>query len=372
MSEPEVLELVNPTHVLDRARRLVYFGGSDYLRLSWHPWVRAALVRAARRRCINVASSRLTTGNDPIFSRLEAGLAQFLGFEAATLTSAGYTAPLAVAQALEGHFTHALVDEKAHGCLHDAAIFVGARTSTFRHDDPEDLALRARKLGRRSRLIVLTDGLSPLEGTVPPLQRYLKALPRSATLLVDDAHGVGVLGDGGRGVLELLGVEDPRVVLTLTLSKTLGCQGGVVLGSSSLRSAIWERSRVFASSTPLPLPIAETAQIALRILRNSRIRRNRLQTNVKMLGEAFSACPPGSPGRPGPMFTVAPESDAPQEALRHSLLEAGIYPVLIRYANGPADRFFRFAVSSEHTKAQIVRLRDVLAEHFSRYPLRGA
>ena len=368
MSDPEVLELVDKTHVVWRGQRLVYFGGCDYLRLSWHPEVRAALELAARKRCISVAASRITTGNDPVYPRLEAELARFFRFESAVLAPAGYMAPLGVAQALAGRFTHVLVDEKAHGCLRDAALLTEARILTFHHNAPADLARRVRRLGRKARLMVLTDGLSALEGSVPPLRDYLEVLPGSGTLLVDDAHGVGVLGRTGRGVLEHFGVDDPRVVLTLTLSKAFGCQGGVVAGPGWLCDAIWKRSHVFASSTPLPLPLAAAARASLRIIRSGRAMRRQLETNVRCIGEAFVEKAPGSNERPGPMFTIAPQGHREQASLIRSLLAARIYPSLIRYANGPASCFFRFAVSSAHTKTQVACLRDVLAAYFSRHP----
>lgn len=355
--EPPQLEQVDVTRVMDRGRRLSYFGGSDYLRLSWHPEVRSAVADGVARYGPSACASRMTTGNVPVYRQLENGLEDFLGQKGVTLTSAGYTAPMVAAQALVEEHTRVLLDERAHGCLVDAARLTGLPVSRYPHRSTEGFRKAVRGLGRGARVLVMTDGLFTHSGEVAPLAGLVDALPRGGTLMVDDAHGIGVLGAAGRGSLELAGVPLGRVVLTFTLSKAFGCYGGVVVGSRGLRQAILERSRLYTGNTPVPPPLACGAVASVRVLqREGEARRERLRRGLALVRGV-----PGEPWAPGPMFAVAPQSAAAVGRLQRLLRSSGIHPPLIRYPNGPADRFFRFALSSEHGTDQLEALRSVLA-----------
>ena len=360
--EPPALRQVSPTEVEWRGRRLVYFGGSDYFRFAWHPRLRAAVARAAVVLGHNLSASRLTTGNHPLYIELERSLANFFIAPAVVLTPTGYSAPLVVGQALARRITHAFVDEQAHGCMKDAAVLSRAKVKFFRHGDAGALEESVRRCDARAKVAVFANGLSAHEGTVAPLAEYLGVLPNDGLLIVDDAHGFGTLGKNGRGALEFLGLRDRRIILTITLSKALGCYGGAVIGPGWLRTAVLTQSSLYAGGSPLPLPFVVAAQAALKLLRErGPALRKQLHANVRFVRDAIAAPSPGWLARPGPMFTIAPKSPATRETLRRSLRRAGIYPPLIRYEGGPADCFFRFAISTAHTPAQLATLRRVLA-----------
>ena len=240
----EPLQQIDRTHVLHRGRKLSYFAGCDYFRLSSHPEVLRALREGLDRFGLNVAASRKTTGNHALYGQLEQKLAEFFGVEAAVLISNGYMTNLAVAQALAGEFTHALIDERAHGSLLDAAKLLDCPVRTFKHRDPASAANAAREVGRKAKLVLLTDGLFSHSGEMAPLDQYLQLLPANTTLLVDDAHGVGTLGKTGRGTAEFLGVPGRRLIRTITLSKAFGVYGGAVIGSYAVRKKIVARSRL--------------------------------------------------------------------------------------------------------------------------------
>lgn len=355
--EPPQLEQVDVTRVMDRGRRLSYFGGSDYLRLSWHPEVRSAVADGVARYGPSACASRMTTGNVPVYRVLERALEEFLGQKGVTLASAGYTAPLVAAQALGEEHTQVLLDERAHACLVDAAQLTGLPVSRYPHRSVDGFQKALRKMGRGSRVLVMTDGLFTHSGEVAPLEGLLDSMPRGGTLLVDDAHGIGVLGARGRGSLELAKVPLVRVVLTFTLSKAFGCYGGVVLGPLRLRESILERSRLYTGNTLVPPPLACGAAAAIRVLqREGEGRRERLRRGLALVLGAL-----GGRWGPGPMFAVAPDSTAAVGRLQRLLRAADIHPPLIRYPNGPADRYFRFALSSEHGLDQLEALRGVLA-----------
>jgi 8-amino-7-oxononanoate synthase len=366
---PAPLRVVDGTWVVVADRKLSIFAGCDYLGLSAHPALAQALTTAALAEGVSARAGRKTTGNHPLLVELEAALAEFFDAPTATVLSWGYAATLAAAQALAGDFTHAFVDEKAHHAVQDAAIFLGpgTRRQKFRHGDADDLARRLRRLGARARPLVLTDGVFAYDGGIAPLPAYLDALPRRGMLLVDDAHGAGVLGANGRGTPEhwQLGPKArARLVHVFTLSKAFGAGGGVVLGPPALRRALAQKSRVFGGSTSLSLPLAAAARAALPEARDP-ARRERLRANVAHVRAALrdSGLPAGVPS-PSPIVAIFPKTAAEAEALRTRLDLAGIFPSFIHYAGGPASGYFRLAVSSEHTPQQVSALAAVLAGFF--------
>jgi 7-keto-8-aminopelargonate synthetase-like enzyme len=349
----EPLQQIGRTYVLHQGRKLSYFAGCDYFRLSSHPDVLHALRDGIDRYGVNVAASRKTTGNHALYGQLEGKVTGFFGVEAAVLISNGYMANLAIAQALAGEFTHALIDERAHGSLFDAAKLLDCPVLPFRHRDPESAAHSARRTGRKARLILLTDGLYSHSGEVAPLAQYLELLPAKAMLLVDDAHGAGTLGRTGRGTAEFLGVTDRRLLRTITLSKAFGVYGGAVIGSRAVCGKIIARSRLFVGNTPLPPPLAAAALASLEILRSDpRLRRQLLFNTGYVKAALREAGLPINDG-PGPIIPFAPRNARETAWLRRSLLAAGIHPPFINYLGGPTDGYFRFAISSEHTPEQL-------------------
>lgn len=345
----------------EAGRKLLYFGGCDYLRLSHHPAIRRAARLAVRQVGLNVAASRVTTGNHPLYETLERELAEFFGAEAAVVISCGYLTNMAVAQALAGQFTHALLDARAHACLADAARFLDCPVLSFAHRDPKALADRVRRLGRKARVLVLTDGLFSHDGSVAPLRAYLAVLPSTAQILVDDAHGAGVLGAQGRGTPEYEQVDRAPLIQTVTLSKAFGVYGGAILGSRALRQAIIQCSDVFAGNTPLPLPVAAAALAAVRLVRARPDLRQRLHRNSAWVKQRLRGAGLTVPEHPGPIVSVEPRHPRQVQRITKRLLVAGIYPSLIQYPGGPASGYFRFAISSAHTRAQLARLVQALA-----------
>lgn len=342
---------------MEGGRRWSYFGGSDYLKMSWHPRVRAAAAAAAAAMGLSAAASRMTTGNLEVYRELEEALGRFLGVrERVVLTSSGYAAPLVAAQALAGVHERVLLDARAHACLADAAALTGLPVGRFPHRDADGLRAALREAGGGTKVLVMTDGLFSQSGEVAPLGAYLEVLPRGATLLVDDAHGVGVLGRRGRGTVEWTGVSPGQVVWTGTLSKALGCYGGWVVGGAGFRRRVTERSGLYTGNTPMPPACAAAAVESLRVMdAEGGERRARLEANMGPLRAAGFGVGKG----PGPMFSLVPAGRG-GDVLGRRLRAAGILPPRIRYPNGPAPEYFRFAISSEHSAEQMAVLREVL------------
>lgn len=353
---PPPLQPVGRTKVHWGGRDLLYFGGCDYFRLSTHPAVRSVVRRSLSTLGLNVAASRLTTGNHALHLELEARLAQFFEVEAAALVPNGYLSNLAAAQALEGQFTCALLDERAHPSLVDASLALGCPVSRFRHRDPEDLARLLRALPHPSSPLILTDGVFGQDGALAPLGEYLELLPKDGRILVDDAHGVGVLGRYAKGTAQHFGVPVRRLVQCATLSKAFGVHGGVILGTRRLIEAVQRRSRVFAGSTPLPLPLAAGALAALVLVATDLKMRQRLAHSTALVKAALPTFGVAVHDNPAPIVSLEPKSTQQAARLERSLLAQRIYPSFIRYPGGPEAGFFRFAISSEHTPRELGRL----------------
>ena len=354
------LQQVDRTCVRHGRRTLAYFGGCDYFRLASHPEVLRALHEGAEKYGLNVAASRKTTGNHVLFEQLEKKLATFFGVERAALLSNGYATNLAFTQSFAGEFTHALLDGRAHGSLRDAALLLGCPMEEFRHRDTKDFARALKKLGPRARPLVMTDGMFSHDGSLAPLQEYLAALPRAGRLLVDDTHGAGTLGACGRGTPEVCGVQDERMIQTITLSKAFGVYGGAVLGPERVIEAIQERSRLFTGNTPPPLPLVNAALASVRILKTDPTLRARLVAKVAACKATLVRNGWRSPMLEtlSPIIAVVPRNSRHASQLKRALLRAGVFPSLISYSGGPP--YFRFALSSEHTAAQLDALVQTL------------
>jgi 8-amino-7-oxononanoate synthase len=362
MNEPEALEFLGDNEVRWRGRTLVYFSGCDYFRLARNSQVVAAVISSLKENGLNVAASRKTTGNHKIYAELENELAKFFGTETALLFPDGYFAPIAVTQTFAGEFTHALADEFAHGALLDAARMLDCPLQKFRHHDAADLQKFIAKCGKNSRPIILTDGMFAHDGSTAPLREYLKILPRNGMMLVDDAHGAGVLGSTGKGALEFENVSRERIMQCVTLSKAFGVYGGAVLAAHTLRQKIIARSRVFVGTTPLPPPLAGAALKSLNILRSEPARRTKLFQNLFYARTKLRAAGWEISETPGPIIRLPAMSETQVEKLKTQLLSAGIYPPFLKYAGAAAQGFFRFVISSGHTQTHLDKMISTLAE----------
>jgi len=361
MTALERLQQIGRNRVRWRGRNLVYFSGCDYFRLAENPAVLKATGEGLKKFGLNVAASRLTTGHHKIYDLLEEQLAGFFEAEDALLVSTGYLTGIVVAQALAGSFSHALVDARAHPALLDAAAQLDCPILKFGHRDASDFARIIGRCGKGACPIVLTDGMFSHNGSAAPLKAYLKCLPRDGMILVDDAHGAGVLGKKGRGTPEHENVSRRQIIQCITLSKAFGVYGGAILGTKTLREKIFQRSRSFVGSTPLPLPLANAALTSLKICRSRGLDlRKRLNRNADYVKAAVESGEAKMPAVPGPIIPVHTRSESESLALKKHLLTAGIFPPFLKYPGGDANGYFRFVISSEHTRAQLDTLVNAL------------
>ncbi|MFJ3777693.1 8-amino-7-oxononanoate synthase [Streptomyces sp. NPDC090075] len=246
---------------------LLDLASNDYLGLAHHPEIAAGAAEAARTWGGGSTGSRLVTGTTELHTELERELAEFSGFEAALVFSSGYAANLAAVTTLGPHGSLIVSDALNHASLIDGCRLARGTTQVVGHADPD--AVRKALGTHEGPAVVVSDTVFSVDGDAAPLAGLAAACrERGAGLLVDDAHGLGVLGDGGRGAAYAAGLSGADdVVVTATLSKSLGSQGGVVFGPARVIDHLVNAARTFIFDTGLAPAAAGAALAALRLLR---------------------------------------------------------------------------------------------------------
>lgn len=334
--------------LIERAgRRLISFACNDYLGLSTDPRVRAAAAEAALAYGAGAGASRLVTGNHPLLPLLEQALARHKGTEAACVFGAGYLANVGVIPALAGAEDLVLVDALAHACLWSGAKLSGARVQGFAHNDLEALAAELHvERPRHRRCLVLVDHVYSMDGDLAPLERLAPlCAAHDAWLLVDDAHGLGVVA------------EPPGVSLPLrmgTLSKALGSYGGYLCASEPVVELLRNRARPAVYSTGLPPAAAGAALAALAILEAEPERAAR----PLRLAQRFTAAL-GLPEAQSPIVPIVLGGPERALAAQAALEAAGFLAVAIRPPTVPeGSARLRLAFSAAHREPDV----DGLAE----------
>ena len=355
------LRFLDRTKVLYEGKPYLFFGGTDYHRLASHPDVLRALCEMADSDGLSCAGSRTTTGNHPLLVELERKVAAFLGAGEAILCSSGYLSNAVALEAVAGDFQRFFIDGSAHSSLAAPAGRLSREAIiTFRHAEPEDLAreLKAR-LRPGERPLVLTDGVVPVDGEMPPLATYWEAVREfGGALLVDDAHGIAVVGPSGKGSPEEAGLPAQSFIQTGTLSKGLGTFGGLVAGPAGLVDKIVAKSQAFVGGTPIPPPIAAAALRSIDILRETPALIAGLRRRVLRLRERVRAMGFRIPSSPAPILSITHHDAGKNLRLRSLLFERGIFPSFTNYPGSPPGGHFRFAVSSAHAEEEV----DLLLE----------
>jgi 8-amino-7-oxononanoate synthase len=381
MSAPErvipIMESAPGPVTLIDGRRYFYFAGTGYLGLAGNEEVIEAACQAVRRYGVHTATSRSGFGHNPLTLEVERRAADFFGTEGAFYFSCGYVTNHILVQGLAGAAEAVFVDEAAHYCAVEAAGLPGKPVIRFQHRDAEDLARRLGKTLRPGQHpLVLTDGVFSVSGRLAPLPEYLQVLRKHvpATLLIDDAHGFGVLGEKGRGTVEHFGLWGPRVnaeggmdgvsvAVGGTLAKAVGGFGGVIPGARSFLQKVRTGSHYFdGASAPSSADAGATAQ-ALDIVQRQPELRSRLRANIAQLRSGLRALGLAVEDEPSANFAVE-ISDAPtMRRIHNELKSAGfIVPYVAAYSGlGPAGAL-RFAVCASHTPEMIQGLLEALRE----------
>lgn len=289
-AERETAQLLRRLRTIDHAdgpwletghRRLLSFCSNDYLGLAQHPQLIAAFKRVADDEGVGSTSAHLICGHRAEHAALEEALAAWTGRERALLFSTGYMANLGVLQTLLARGDLCVQDKLNHACLLDGAQLSGAELKRYPH---ADMAAAARQFASRGETAALlaTDGVFSMDGDVAPLRELAALCAREqATLMVDDAHGLGVFGVGGAGSVSAAGLGQREVpVLMATLGKALGCAGAFVAGSASLIEGLIQLARPYIYTTAMPPAVAAAALAAVRLAQSESWRREKLAASI--------------------------------------------------------------------------------------------
>lgn len=336
-------------------RSVILMASNDYLGLATHPALKRAAIEATERFGVGSGASRLISGTLPPHSELERTLADFKHTESALVFSSGYSANIGLIPALIDSTGLILADRLSHASLIDGSRLSGAEFRVFRHGDMRQLHdLLGRRSSRRETLIV-TEGIFSMDGDSAPLVEMADLAERyGARLLVDDAHGTGVMGCDGRGTLEHYGVESRIPFHMGTLSKAFGTSGAYVVGPASLVHYLVNRARSMLFSTAPPPATVAAATAAIRVVRSEPQRLARLWENQRyFLGGLrklkFQLTPTVSP-----IIPVVIGNAQTAEAFARRLLQLGVYAPAIRPPTVPKDTCrIRTTVTSEHTRTQL-------------------
>jgi 8-amino-7-oxononanoate synthase len=345
-------------------RALVDFSSNDYLGLAHHPAVAAAMSECASRWGVGSGASHLVTGHGAEHARLEEELATFTGRERALLFSTGYMANLAAVAALAGRGELVLLDRLSHASLIDGGLLSGARFKRYAHADAK-AAERALAESSEDAAVVATDGVFSMDGDIAPLSDLARAAKvHRAWLIVDDAHGLGVLGATGRGSLEHVGLtSDDAPVLIGTLGKAFGSFGAFVAGSAALIEFLIQKARPYIYTTALPQPVAAATRKALDIAQRESWRRERVLALTARFRSAASAADIPLGVSETPIQPVVLGSSLAALVAQRELLDAGFWVVAIRPPTVPrGSERLRVTLSAAHTEAQV----DALVEQLTR------
>lgn len=339
------------------------FCSNDYLGLSRHPQVIEAMIRSAEQGGVGSGASHLISGHSREHELLELELAAFLGRERALLFSTGYMANLGAVAALLGRNAVVLQDELNHASLIDAAVLSKAQRLRYAHHDVAAAAALLDAQPPETPAAIITDGVFSMDGDLAPLPALAQLATRhGAWLIVDDAHGIGVLGEQGRGSVEHYGLSASDVpVLIGTLGKAFGTFGAFVAGDALLCDWLVQKSRTYIYTTALPPAIAAATRASLRLIQDEPWRRETLRRHIVRFREHAVALGLQLMPSPTPIQPLLLGTSERALAAAAALEQAGLWVSAIRAPTVPKDTArLRITFSAAHTEAEVDRLCDAL------------
>jgi len=354
-----------PEVVVD-GKRLINFSSNDYLGLASESFLIEAVCRAAREYGAGTGASRLISGTQSPHVRLEEELAAFKQLPAALVFGSGYATAVGTIPALVGQGDTVILDKLSHACLVDGARLSGATLRVFGHNDMSKLEALLRGVRQKqpsSRILVITESVFSMDGDTARLSEIVALKEQfGAWLLLDEAHGIGVIGERGQGLAHAVGLQDRIEVQMGTMGKALGVAGGYVAGSRTLVDFLINRSRSFIFSTAPPASQAAAAGEALRWLRGREgvQRIERLRANRQLIA---ALCPQHVKQEPAAAIVPIHVGDEAEAlALASRCIEAGAFIPAVRFPTVPRGKArLRLTLTASHSREQIKLAAQVLA-----------
>ena len=357
--------IVSPTEGVLNGRPILLLGTHNYLGLTFDPDCIERAVDATRQRGTGTTGSRVANGNYDGHLRLEEALADFYGRKHAMVFSTGYQANLGVLSTLVGRGDHLLLDADSHASIYDGARLGASEVIRFRHNNPDDLYKRLRRLeGAPGDRLIVVEGIYSMLGDTAPLKE-IAAVKREtgAYLLVDEAHSMGVLGETGRGLAEAAGVEADVDFIVGTFSKSLGSVGGFCVSDSPEFDVMRVICRPYMFTASLPPGVVASTLEALVKLRSQPILRAHLMRNARRLYDGLAAMGFETGPEANPIIAVAMPDQETAVTFWKLLLESGLYLNLAVPPATPSNVcLLRTSVSAAHTVQQIDKALSIFAD----------
>jgi 8-amino-7-oxononanoate synthase len=353
-------------------RTMIMMSSNEYLGLARHPRVVEATRRALEKWGTSSCGSRLANGSRTYHRELEEALAGFLGKEACHVTSAGYLACICSLSSLVQRDDVLVVDPSIHSSLWDGAILSGAKIERFTHNDMDALATLLGHLDAKQPKAIAVDGVYSMEGHIASLPRLCDlADQHRAALVVDDAHGFGVLGRDGRGVCDHFGVTDRVDLIAGSFSKSLASTGGFIAGSKELIEYLRSNSRQIIFSAAISPAAAASARASLEVMQTEPQHRENLWTNYHYLRRIIEEIGLDFWESPTPALPIVIGDKEKCYLLWKALWDAGFFTVMSIAPGVPLGKdLIRVAVTSMHTKEQLESFGEALVAAIKRLGIR--
>ncbi len=359
------------TEVLMHGKKVLMFGSNSYMGLTNDPRVIEASVQATRKYGTGLAGSPFLNGTLDIHKQLEARLAEYVGKEDAMLYSTGFGVNLGVVSTLTGREDYIILDEQDH-----ASIIEGRRLSfsnylKYRHNDMSSLEDQLRKTEPDKVKLIVTDSVFSMEGDVADLPAIVELAKKyNATVMVDEAHGIGVFGEGGRGVCNHYGVQDDVDLIMGTFSKSFASLGGFIATDKEITNFLRHHSRsyIFTASITPGSVAAVNASLDIMLSEPERMKHLWYITNFALKSFREIGCEIGNTSTPIiPLFI---RDDYKTFQVTHDLLEEGVFvnPV-VSPAVAPKDTLIRYTLMATHTQEQVERSLEAIEKVFRRYDI---
>jgi 8-amino-7-oxononanoate synthase len=356
-----VIDSAQGPHLLADGKPVLSFCSNDYLGLASHPRLQEALEEGARTAGVGSGASHLITGHHRYHHELEHALARFVGLPQALLLSTGYMANLAAICGLMDRGDALFADKLNHASLNDGALLSRAELNRYPHADIDRLG-RMLEASTATRKMVITDSVFSMDGDIAPLRQLLDLCEQhDAWLLIDDAHGFGVLGEHGQGCLRHFDLYSPRIVYMATLGKAAGVSGAFIAGEQVVIEYLMQNARTYIYTTAMPPALAAASLESLKLVAESDERREHLHALHAMLKSELHLKRWQLAESPTPIQPLLIGSNDEVMRVSEYLLEQGILVPAIRPPTVPkGSARLRISLSAAHTKADVRQLIDAL------------
>ncbi len=351
------LESAQDSEVVVSGKRVIMAGSNNYLGLTNHPRVKEAAIRAIEKFGSGCAGSRFLNGNLEIHEELEVKLARFFRQEAALVFATGYQTNLGTISALLGRNDVAIIDQYDHASIIDGCRLSFGQAKKYRHNDMKDLERVLDGAKGKGKLIII-DGVFSMDGDIADLPSIVKlARAYGARIMVDDAHGIGVLGKGGRGTAEHFGLEDQVDIIMGTYSKSLAAIGGFVAGAREVIEYIKHVGRSMMFSASLPPALVATVSEALDIIEEMPELRTQLWKNTHKMLRGYREMGYDTGTSETPIIPVLIKDNVKVYRMCKLLFENGVFvnPV-VNPAVPPGRELLRTSFMATHTDEQLDRI----------------